>query len=188
MKTIGVLALQGCVDPHLSHLSRIGVKGVSVRYASELAALDGIILPGGESTTMLRLLRVNELFEPLRIFLAQKPAWGICAGSILLAEEVANPEQEALGLAAIRAERNAYGSQLDSFQATLTCAVLETPLCVDFIRAPKLTPLQDRVRILAEHGSVPVLLRDRHILCSAFHTELGDDSGLHEFFCREFVS
>lgn len=187
----GVLALQGCVDPHLSLLQSLGVSTLKVRAPEELDDCDALILPGGESTTMLRLLHSCSLFEPLREFCQRHPVWGICAGSILMAQEVCSPQQESLEVMAIRAHRNYYGSQLQSFHTELTITGLELPMGADFIRAPRLEVLAGRARpsappviVLAEHQGKSVLLRQGHLFASSFHVELGTDWRLHELFLR----
>ena len=181
--SIGVLALQGCVEPHLTMLRSIGVSAFSVRRPEELRLADRLIMPGGESTTMLKLLISSGLWEPLREFASRKPVWGICAGSILLAREVQHPTQESLGAINIRAHRNFYGSQLDSFKTSLAVEGLPHPVAVDFIRAPRLEPLSDAVNVLARTpDGTPVLMKEGHILASAFHTELGTDAALHRYF------
>lgn len=182
MTKIGVLALQGCIDPHLQHLHGLGVSAVEVRRKSDLEGIEGIILPGGESTTMLRLLQRDDFFSYLREFVSRAPTLGICAGAILLAKEVAHPQQVSLEAVSIRAERNAYGTQRESFQTEVAIEGVTSPVVVDFIRAPKLVPLSDSVSVLSRHGDDAVLVRERHIFCSAFHTELTENSVLHEMF------
>ncbi len=180
---VGVLALQGCVEPHLVMLRAIGAQAMSVRTPGELAQVDRLIMPGGESTTMLKLLVSSGLWEPLREFTKKRPVWGICAGSILLAREVQHPAQESLGAINIRAHRNFYGSQLDSFKSSLTVTGIAHPVAVDFIRAPRLEPLAESVQVLAKTtDGTPVLMQEGHILVSAFHTELGSDPALHRYF------
>ena len=180
MTKIGVLALQGCIEPHIQHLHQLGVSTVEVRRKVDLEGIDGLILPGGESTTMLRLLQREEFFTSLCDFVSRVPTLGICAGAILLAKEVAHPQQASLEAINIRAERNAYGSQRESFQTEVVIEGIAKPVLVDFIRAPKLVPLSESVSVLSRHGDEVVLVRERHILCSAFHTELTENSVLHE--------
>ncbi|MCI5064967.1 pyridoxal 5'-phosphate synthase glutaminase subunit PdxT [bacterium] len=193
MTRIGVLSLQGCSGPHEKHLEKLGIDALRVRFPSELAEVDAIILPGGESSTMIKLLRINGLFDELARFVRERPTWGICAGSILLAQEVVNPTQPSFGATRIRAVRNAYGSQLYSKKSTVSIPQgkkMSSPYSfeVDFIRAPRFELLSDEVEVLAtgEEGE-PIMVRDRNTLCTSFHTELGEDSGLHEYFLREFV-
>ena len=180
--TVGVLAVQGCVDPHVRMFEKLGQKCIKVRSKEDLALIDRIVLPGGESTTMLTLLARTGLEEPLKAFGKTNPVWGICAGSILIAKRVSHPEQRSFDLIDIHAIRNFYGSQLDSFSAILEVSPLNATLQVDFIRAPKLVPMSKEVSILAHHNNDTVLLRQGHILASSFHTELGEDTKLHGYF------
>lgn len=180
--TVGVLALQGAITPHLRMLEGLGVPALRVTTPEHFDAIDRLILPGGESTTMLRLIDRADLWNPLLSFVQSKPVWGTCAGAILLAKEVHHPEQRSLKAIDIAAERNAYGSQLDSFKTTLQAPCLSAPIKVDFIRAPKLHPLSASVTVLAKNGDDPVLLQEKHILVSSFHVELGDDPELHRYF------
>jgi len=179
---VGVLALQGCVDPHLRHIAKLSAQGFKVRSAKELQKVDRIILPGGESTTMLKLLHTSGLFSELIKFAQTKPVWGICAGAILIAKAVANPSQESLDLINIRAERNYYGSQLDSFEAEIKIEPLSKIIRAQFIRAPLLSALSDKVKVLATYNDSEVLFSEGRIMASAFHTELGEDSSLHQYF------
>jgi 5'-phosphate synthase pdxT subunit len=179
---VGVLALQGCIEPHCRMLESIGATPVKVRRPSELESIDRLIMPGGESTTMLRFLERQNMFSALRDFCRTHPVWGICAGSILLAKQVENPSQPSLELAPVRAVRNFYGSQLDSFKTTLPVEPLGRAMEVDFIRAPLLEALTPEVQILARYESQQVLLRYQNILLSSFHVELGEDAGLHQYF------
>lgn len=180
---IGVLALQGCVDPHLERLRSLGINTLKVTTKHDLVNLDGIILPGGESTTMLRLLRRDGMFEALKEFANQKPTWGICAGAILLAQTVVSPEQESLDVMEIKATRNYYGSQIESFNTELTIPkISQTPISADFIRAPLLTPLSDRVETIATHNDQSVMLKQENLLACAFHVELHSELLLHKYF------
>ncbi|MBN8550686.1 MAG: pyridoxal 5'-phosphate synthase glutaminase subunit PdxT [Deltaproteobacteria bacterium] len=179
---VGVLALQGCVEPHLKMLARVGAEAISVRRPAQLEQLDRIILPGGESTTMLLLMEKVQLGPALREFGKTHPVWGICAGSILIAQEVCDPAQSSLNLIPIRARRNFYGSQTDSFKTPLQTDLLKSPIEVDFIRAPLLEPLSRDITVHASHQGHAVLLQRGRILASSFHVELGEDSRLHEYF------
>ena len=181
-EVIGVLSLQGAITPHIHMLDTLGYQSLRVTSSEDLVRITRLIMPGGESTTMLKLLDKTALWEPLKNFCLTKPVWGTCAGAILLAEEVESPPQRSLGVAPIKAVRNAYGSQLDSFKTTLEVKGLSNRLSVDFIRAPKLFPLNDSVEILSSIETQPVLLRYKNILVSSFHTELGEDTQLHSFF------
>lgn len=179
---VGVLALQGAITPHCEMLHRLGVEAVRVTTPEHFEQIDRLILPGGESTTMLKLLDKTGLWAPLEKFVFQKPAWGTCAGAILLAQEVHHPSQRSLKRINIAAERNAYGSQRESFKTTLEVKGLEHPLEVDFIRAPKLSPLSSDIEVLSRHNGETVLMQKGNILVSSFHVELGTDASLHRYF------
>lgn len=193
---VGVLALQGCITPHISKLNELGVTAIKVTKLEDFNSLDGLIFPGGESTTMLKLANVMGLTEVIKNTVTSIPCWGICAGSILLAEEVVNPSQFSFKALPIRATRNAYGSQLDSFKTSVEVNLGEnnsnekTQIPIDFIRAPKLEPLNDSVEVLAYNDSDPVMLRYKNCLTTSFHTELTELNLLHQYFlniCKEFV-
>ena len=179
---VGVLALQGCVEPHAQALRSLDCEVTYVREPIDFAAIDRLILPGGESTTMLRLIDLNQLERPLINFAQTKPVWGVCAGAILMAKEVQNPQQQSFGLIDILAERNHYGSQLDSFSAQIEIAPLGCAVEVDFIRAPSLKPLSSAVEVLASYKSEAVLLRQLRHMASSFHIELRPDTSLHKYF------
>ena len=180
---VGILALQGCITPHIEIFDTLGVKTQRVRSKEELASINRIVLPGGESSTMLKLLKKNNLFDDLKEFCKTNPCWGICAGSILLASQVTHPEQDSLATLPVRAHRNFYGSQLDSFNAEIEIAKLGDPsMKVQFIRAPKLTPLNDQIEILATHEQTPVAIQSEKCLITSFHTELTEDARLHQYF------
>lgn len=179
---VGVLALQGCVTPHLELLKRSGIKAKAVRSDADLKEVERLILPGGESSTMLKLLHSTGLFSSIIKFAQNHALWGICAGAILLAKEVKNPSQESLGLIDISAERNSYGSQLDSFESEIEVEVLSGKLKTQFIRAPRLKALNPEVEMLAQLNGDPVLLKQGRIMVSSFHVELGEDARLHNFF------
>ena len=182
--TVGVLALQGCVDAHISILTQLGFKSTNVREASDFKKIDRIILPGGESTTMLKLLARNNMEITFLDFAKSNPVWGICAGAILIAKKVTHPEQRSFGLIDLHAIRNFYGSQFDSFKAELEIPKLKIKHSVDFIRAPKLEAMSDKVSILASYKETPVLFQQGNILASSFHIELGIETGLHAYFAR----
>ena len=180
---VGVLALQGCVEPHLRMLSKLGVGAAEVRSPADLSLVDRLILPGGESTTMIKLAQRSGLWAALRDFGRAKPVWGVCAGAILISKETVGPAQESLGCIEIRARRNFYGSQLDSFSAEIEIPVLAGGrIHVDFIRAPLLEPLSKAVTVLAQHQGQSVLLQQGRVLASSFHVELGEDPRLHQYF------
>ena len=181
---IGVLALQGDVREHIEALATLGIEGAEVRTLAQLDAVDGLIIPGGESTTIARLLLTFEMHEPLRARIAAGlPVWGTCAGAILLAER-ADLDRPTLGVMDMLAERNAYGRQVDSFEANLDIAGLDGgPLRAVFIRAPRLAEPGPGVEVLAqlEDGSIAAC-RQGHMLATAFHPELTSDSRLHAYF------
>ncbi len=186
---IGVLALQGDFAAHARALARLGVDTPEVRRPSDLAALDGLVIPGGESTTLLKLMG-EELPPALRAFhAAGKPIYGTCAGLILLAREVVNPRQSSLGLIDVTAERNAYGRQRESCEIEAEAALDDppVPLRMVFIRAPRIVRVGPAVRALATCRGEPVLAREGRVLVSTFHPELTDDLTVHRYF-REMVA
>lgn len=180
-KPVGVLALQGDFAEHLSVLERLGIAVIEVRKGSELDSVSGLIIPGGESTTILKLLDRFTLTDSLKRRIAEgMPVFGTCAGAIVLARETSDGEPP-LGVLDIEVKRNAYGRQVDSFEA---------PVVVDgigviegvFIRAPVITEVGDDVEVLATLDGVPVLVRQGAILASSFHPEMTDESYLHTYF------
>lgn len=181
MSTPGILALQGCVEPHIEMLKSIGVSCVKVRTQEDLNRVDRLILPGGESTTMLRILKREGLFELLKEFGRTHPMWGVCAGAILMAKEVKNPEQPSLQLVNALAMRNFYGSQRESFSTKISVGG-ERSFDVDFIRAPLLSPLSDSVRVNAYHEKETVFLLEGNKMLTSFHSELREDPWFHRFF------
>lgn len=185
-KRIGVLALQGGVAEHCAKIRAVGGEPIRVRTAAELQALDGIILPGGESTAIGRILRRNNLLEPLRTAIEQGlPVWGTCAGLILLAREVAGGTTH-LGVMDIAVRRNAYGSQLASFSATQTIpAISAAPQELIFIRAPIIERVGAGVDILLQTAGAITCAREGQMLATTFHPELAPGSAVHDYFIRE---
>jgi 5'-phosphate synthase pdxT subunit len=181
-KKVGVLALQGDFEAHQKALSRAGAEPVQVRSAADLRQLDGLILPGGESTTMLKLLEEEKLLEPVREFGSQRPIFGTCAGAILLASGVSHPSQASLGLMDIDVERNAYGRQLDSRIARLQPEGLQGELEAVFIRAPIIRRIGQDVKVLAQYHGDPVLVEQGKHMVATFHPELTDDPRIHLMF------
>lgn len=180
---VGVLALQGGFARHVAALERVGVDVCEVRRVRELDAIEGLVLPGGESTTLLNLMRDEPWFESLRQFVADdRGVFATCAGTILLAESVSSPEQESLGLLDIDVERNGWGRQVDSFEADLAIRGFDRDLRAAFIRAPRIRRVGRDVRILAEYRGEPVLVRRGPILAATFHPELTGDDRLHASF------
>jgi len=191
---IGVLALQGAFHSHQALIGELGRDSVQVRTPTDLERVDALVMPGGESTTMSRLLVTSGLFDPLNERLRDgMPAFGTCAGMILLANEVLDgrPDQRSFGMIDITVQRNGYGRQLDSFETDLVVPGLG--IGADrfhgvFIRAPKVTRVGPDVEILAEHAGIPVLLRHGPITVASFHPELADDPRLHAQFLDSFLT
>ncbi len=184
-----MLALQGDVREHLRALTSAGVEAVPVKRAADLAGLDGLVLPGGESTTMGKLLRIFDLLTPLRALIGGGlPTYGTCAGMILLSAEVVDGrhDQELLGGLDITVRRNAFGSQVESFETDLPVSGVGDVHAV-FIRAPWVERAGPSVEVLASVGSHPVAVRQGHLLATSFHPELTGDRRLHEFFVRRMV-
>ena len=176
---IGVLALQGDFDAHRRRLEELGAEVVLVKKPEQLDGLDGLVIPGGESSTFLKLLG-DAGFEKLRQFVHTKPTFGTCAGAILLATEVENPKQAGLGALDIGIRRNAYGRQLESSIREGNFA--GAPLEMVFIRAPKIERVGDGVEVLATEGNDPVAVRKGKTMAATFHPELSDDTRIHSAF------
>jgi pyridoxal 5'-phosphate synthase pdxT subunit len=188
MKRVGVLALQGDFAAHAAALARAGAHAELVRERAQLEEIDGLIIPGGESTTMLKLLHYDGLLEPLKQFCASKPVFGTCAGAILLATHVLNPEQESLAVMDMDVERNAYGRQLDSRVATIEpeadfeSRTAPGGLEAVFIRAPRILKVGPSAKVLATYQGSPVLVEQGRHLAATFHPELSADQRVHELF------
>lgn len=183
---IGVLALQGDFGAHRKAIERAGGQAAEVRTAADLEGLDGLIIPGGESTTMLKLLHEEKLFEPLGKFGAHKSIFGTCAGAILLAKEVVNPKQESLGLLDATVERNGYGRQIDSRIANIDLD--GQPAEAVFIRAPIIRQVGPAARVLATYLNEPVLVEQGRHLAATFHPELSPDDRIHRRFIEKIRS
>ena len=188
---VGVLALQGAYEAHAKALASIGAEAKLIRRPDQLHSLDGLILPGGESTTFLRHLERDGFFSVLDQFVRQTPTFGTCAGVILLAKEVHNPAQASLGALDITVERNAYGRQLDSTILISPTELPGGPLEMVFIRAPRITRTGSAVQTLATRAAVddklapsPILIRQGHLLAATFHPELSADTRIHQLFLR----
>ena len=179
---VGVLAIQGDYAAHAAALSEVGAEPCEVRKAAQLESLDGLILPGGESTTMLKFLEKHGFFEALEEFSKKKPVFGTCAGSILLAREVKNPVQRSLGILDAVVERNAYGRQIDSTILTAETELPGGPLEMVFIRAPRIVSTGPDVQILGRRDDMPVLVRQGDVLAATFHPELSRDRRVHRLF------
>lgn len=180
---VGVLALQGAVAEHIRSMEKTGVEGVTVKHVEQLADLDGLIIPGGESTTIGKLMRKYGFIEAIRDFSGQgKPIFGTCAGLIVMAKEIEGGEEPHLGLMDIKVSRNAFGRQRESFETDLDVKGLEAPLRAVFIRAPLITAVGDGVEVLSTYKDEIVTARQGHLLVSSFHPELTDDFSLHTYF------
>lgn len=182
---IGVLALQGAFAEHIQMLTDLGVDAVEIRRVDQLQDLDGLIIPGGESTTIGKLAVEFGLLEPLKAFAAEKPVWGTCAGAIFLSRD-AKREQPLLGVMDITVERNAFGRQVASFEIDLPVSVLEdagSPFHAIFIRAPLIEAVQGEARVLAqlEDGRI-VAAQQGNLLATSFHPELTGDNRFHKYF------
>lgn len=179
---VGVLALQGDYDAHALALREAGAEPVLIRKPEELAGIDGLIIPGGESTTFLKFLERGGLLEALREFVRTKPTFGTCAGCILLAKEVTRPAQASLGVLDATVERNAYGRQVDSSIETGETQLPGGPLEMVYIRAPRIVKTGDGVKVLAERDGFPVLVEQGHVMAATFHPELSTDRRVHRRF------
>ena len=183
MATVGILALQGDFAAHLAAFGELGAVPLEVRRPHRLDDLDGLVIPGGESTTLLNLMGDEPWFEALAAFHARGgKLFGTCAGAILLAREVRSPDQPSLGLLDAVVERNGYGRQIDSFETRLELDGESEPLPAVFIRAPRFVSLGPEVRVLASHAGEPVLVSQDNVLAATFHPELTPDRRLHRRF------
>jgi pyridoxal 5'-phosphate synthase pdxT subunit len=182
---IGILAVQGDFAAHAAMLKELGVDAVEIRAPEALQSCDGLILPGGESTTQLQFLQEEGLDEAIRKFAAQqRPIFGTCAGAILLANEVKNPTQGSLALLDITTLRNGYGRQVHSDVVTGPTTLKDEPLEMVFIRAPLVERVGPNVKVLAEYAGKPVLVQKGNVLAAAFHPELTKDSTVHRHFLQ----
>jgi 5'-phosphate synthase pdxT subunit len=179
---VGVLAIQGDYAAHARALMDVGAEPVMVRTAEDLAGLDGLIIPGGESTTMLKFLERDGFLGVLKKFVEAKPAFGTCAGCILLAKEVMHPVQVSLSVLNATVERNAYGRQIDSAIITEDTTLPGGPLEMVYIRAPRITGVGGDVEVLADRDGFPVLVRQGHLMAATFHPELSADRRVHQLF------
>ena len=179
---IGVLALQGAFEVHARRLAELGAKTVLVRKPEDLEGLDGLVIPGGESTTFLKHLERAGFYDVLETFCQSKPVFGTCAGCILLAREVLNPSQRSFAALDIAVERNAYGRQNDSVILHAETSLPGGPLEMVFIRAPRISQLGAGVETLATRNDDPVLIRQGRLLAATFHPELSEDRRVHALF------
>lgn len=181
---IGVLALQGDFERHQSALNDLNVQSLQIRSPGDLAGCQGLIIPGGESTTVIKLLKESRLFQLIPEFGAKYPIFGTCAGLILLSKEVINHPVETFGLIDITVSRNAYGRQIDSFIDTIKIELNGSPQKFEgiFIRAPKIVKMGEGVNILGHHGKEIVMVESGHHLASTFHPELSGSRLIHQYF------
>ena len=187
-KVVGVLALQGAFNSHTKVLDSIGVSTQEVRTPQDLVYVDALVMPGGESTTMSQLLESYELFEPIKKLIREGlPVFGTCAGMILLANKIIDGRDDQLSFGAIDIEvqRNAYGRQIDSFEADINVKSFVSSFHAVFIRAPRIVKADGAVEILAEFGDDIVLAKQKNVLVASFHPELSPDKRIHEMFVKE---
>jgi 5'-phosphate synthase pdxT subunit len=180
--TIGILALQGAFDAHARMLGSLGARTVLIRKPEQLAGVDGLVIPGGESTTFLKHLERGGFFDALADFVKTKPTFGTCAGVILMARDVTNPPQRSLEALDVTVERNAYGRQNDSRILEAETTLPGGPIEMVYIRAPRITRTGPAVEILAERDGFPTLVREGKILAATFHPELASDTRVHQLF------
>ncbi len=185
MVKIGVLGLQGAVREHIKSIEHSGAEGLVIKKKEQLEEIDGLILPGGESTTMRRLIDKYDFFEALKSFGSQgKPIFGTCAGLILLANEIIGQDHAHLGLIDMKVERNAFGRQKESFEALLSIKEVAEDFEAVFIRAPHIISVGDNVEVLSTYKGSIVAAKQDHYLCCAFHPELTDDHRLTNYFVK----
>lgn len=183
MLTIGVLGLQGAVREHIQSIEACGAEGKIIKRAEELASVDGLIIPGGESTTMRRLMDTYQFIEPIKAFATEgKPIFGTCAGLIMLAKHIEDRDDAHLGLLNVSVARNSFGRQVDSFEADLEVKGLDAPFTGVFIRAPHIISADESVEVMAEYDGRIVMAKENNILGCSFHPELTDDHRLTQLF------
>lgn len=179
---IGVLAIQGDYDAHAQALRESGAEAILIRKPEELADIDGLVIPGGESTTFLKFLERDGFLTDLQAFVQKKPTFGTCAGCILLAKEVQRPAQQSLAVLDATVERNAYGRQIDSAIHIGETKLSGGPLEMVYIRAPRIAKVGEGVTVLAERDGFPTLVEQGHLMAATFHPELSTDRRVHQRF------
>lgn len=187
--TIGVLALQGAYQKHIDSLTRLGVESRLVRKAAELDQCAGLIIPGGESTTMSLLIKQSGMFQPLQAFAQTRPVMGVCAGMIMMAESVDDERVTPLQILPFRALRNHYGRQVHSFTASikLDFDTGGSPLKAHFIRAPGVIDLDDSIKVLASYDDEIIMISKGRHMALSFHPELTDDTRIHRYWLNQFA-
>ena len=188
-KPVGVLALQGAFREHKQALERLGATVREVRLPPHLEGLSGVVIPGGESTTMMKLMATYGLSEALKDFYARGGAiWGTCAGAIAVATDVAgHPEQPRLGLLEMQVARNAYGRQVASFEVDVNVTGFAEPFRAIFIRAPRILSVGEGVEVLAQHGDDPIMVAKDRLMATVFHPELAEDDRVHAYFLAQVI-
>ncbi|SFC19335.1 pyridoxal 5'-phosphate synthase glutaminase subunit PdxT [Clostridium uliginosum] len=186
---IGVLAFQGSVIEHIKHIEKLGHKAIEVKKVEDLNNIDALILPGGESTTIGKLLIITGMLDALRSkILSGLPVWGTCAGMILLAKEIEGEENTYLGVMDIKVKRNAYGTQIDSFESNKVIEKISpNPIKMVFIRAPYVIKCNKETEIISEVNNNIIAVRERNMLATSFHPELTDDTTFLEYFIKDFA-
>ena len=189
MKTVGVLALQGAVTEHIQMLERSGVKGVAIKYPADLDEIDGLIIPGGESTAISRLIQQNGLYEPIQRFALSHPVMGTCAGLILCANDIVHSDGKVipLELMDMAVERNGFGRQIDSFETNLSVKTIGDDVPAVFIRAPFIQSVGENVDVLATIDNKIVMAEQGNVLVMAFHPELTTDTRIVEYFIKKMM-
>ena len=180
--TIGVLALQGDFSLHIKMLAKLNVKNILVKKSSDFDFINGLIIPGGESTVLSLLINKFNLYRKIKNFSKNHCIYGSCAGAILLSEKCDDKKIKPLKLINIKSFRNFYGRQVNSFTKKININFLNKPIKVSFIRAPKLKCLSEKINILSIYNDNPVLVREKNILVSSFHSELFSDTSIHKYF------
>lgn len=182
---IGVLALQGAVEEHMNMIHEVGAVGIAIKRKEQLTGIDGIIIPGGESTTIGKMMRKYGLIEEIRSFaMSGKPIFGTCAGLIVLANEIDSGEGAHLSLMNMRVSRNAFGRQKESFETVLSIKGIPQPVRAVFIRAPQIQKVGSGIEVLATYHDRIVAARQGLLLATSFHPELTDDTSLHSYFLQ----
>lgn len=187
---IGVLSLQGGVVEHIDHIKKLGYEAVEVKKVEDLKSINGLILPGGESTAIGKILRDRSLLDPIReMILSELPVWGTCAGMVLLAKDIENEEHTHISAMDIKVRRNAYGRQIDSFETTEIIEEVSTnPIPLVFIRAPYIISCGDKVKIIHKVNGNIVAARENNILVTSFHPELTENVEFHKYFLSMCIS